>query len=67
MRLPGIEPGTSAWKADILPLNYKRLEQGLVIPKFLVYYTYLDSIGNNITLYLLKARTIILMACCLCS
>jgi hypothetical protein len=26
MRLPGIEPGTSAWKADILPLNYKRLK-----------------------------------------
>ena len=20
---PGIEPGTSAWKADILPLNYE--------------------------------------------
>jgi hypothetical protein len=30
MRLPGIEPGTSAWKADILPLNYKRLEQYLI-------------------------------------
>jgi hypothetical protein len=31
LRLPGIEPGTSAWKADILPLNYKRLELGSLI------------------------------------
>jgi hypothetical protein len=23
MHSPGIEPGTSAWKADILPLNYE--------------------------------------------
>eukprot|EP00980_Cylindrotheca_fusiformis_P006558 scaffold1384_cov116-Cylindrotheca_fusiformis.AAC.36 len=25
MHSPGIEPGTSAWKADILPLNYECL------------------------------------------
>ena len=25
MRPPGIEPGPPAWKADILPLNYRRL------------------------------------------
>ena len=25
MRRPGIEPGPPAWKADILPLNYRRL------------------------------------------
>ena len=24
-RVPGIEPGYSAWKADILPLNYTRI------------------------------------------
>ena len=24
MRSPGIEPEASAWKAEILPLNYKR-------------------------------------------
>ena len=24
MRRPGIEPGPPAWKADILPLNYRR-------------------------------------------
>jgi hypothetical protein len=26
MHSPGIEPGTSAWKADILPLNYECCE-----------------------------------------
>jgi hypothetical protein len=26
MHSPGIEPGTSAWKADILPLNYECFE-----------------------------------------
>ncbi len=34
MRLPGIEPGTSAWKADILPLNYKRLERNLFLSSY---------------------------------
>ena len=27
-RVPGIEPGYSAWKADILPLNYTRMWSG---------------------------------------
>ena len=25
MRLPGFEPGSSAWEAEILPLYYKRI------------------------------------------
>ncbi len=28
VRVDGIEPTTSAWKADVLPLNYTRLEKG---------------------------------------
>ena len=31
LRRPGIEPGPPAWKADILPLNYRRgLENRIV-------------------------------------
>ena len=28
VRVDGIEPTTSAWKADVLPLNYTRVSKG---------------------------------------
>ena len=28
MRLPGIEPGSPAWQAEIIPLDHKRDEEG---------------------------------------
>jgi hypothetical protein len=31
MRLPGIEPGTLAWEASILPLYYKRKNLNVLI------------------------------------
>jgi hypothetical protein len=30
-RVRGIEPPTSAWEADVLPLNYTRMEETLHI------------------------------------
>ena len=32
-RVAGIEPAYSAWKADVLPLNYTRLDQKNDPPK----------------------------------
>jgi hypothetical protein len=31
MRLPGIEPGSPAWKADIIPLDHKRFGKGIAL------------------------------------
>ena len=31
-RVAGIEPAYSAWKADVLPLNYTRLDQKTIRP-----------------------------------
>jgi hypothetical protein len=39
MHSPGIEPGTSAWKADILPLNYECFK-ALAAGKDTSHYTY---------------------------
>ena len=32
VRVDGIEPTTSAWKADVLPLNYTRIIEGRTMP-----------------------------------
>ena len=32
VRVDGIEPTTSAWKADVLPLNYTRVIEGRKMP-----------------------------------
>ena len=36
-RVMGIEPTCSAWKADILPLNYTRIFQS-ILSRMLIYY-----------------------------
>lgn len=32
VRVDGIEPTTSAWKADVLPLNYTRVIEARTMP-----------------------------------
>ena len=43
-RVAGIEPAYSAWKADVLPLNYTRLDQKNDPPKSKT------GVGQNIRL-----------------
>ena len=43
-RVAGIEPAYSAWKADVLPLNYTRLDQKNDLPKSKT------GVGQNIRL-----------------
>ena len=38
MRKPGIEPGTSVWETNILPLNYLRLFNSVFINFFVILY-----------------------------
>jgi hypothetical protein len=43
-RVAGIEPAYSAWKADVLPLNYTRRDQKNDLPKSKT------GVGQNIRL-----------------
>lgn len=43
-RVKGIEPSTSPWKGDILPVNYTRFYISLI---YEVYYTKLKLCSSN--------------------
>ena len=46
----GIEPTSSAWKAEVLPLNYARARKMRLNPKILLLHSSLSYIPNNLFL-----------------
>ena len=50
LRPPGLEPGSKAWEASIIPLDHRRLDwQNKKILRFYIYYRHLFPARNSKT------------------